>query len=174
MIGFAVCGAGRIGALHASNIAAHARARLVTVYDLNPASAERVAAATGPDAAATAKAAIEDPEVDAVVIASSTNSHIELMMAAVRAGKAVFCEKPIDLDIARVNRCRNIIAGLKTPIQIGFNRRFDASHARPCPRSARGRCRPARTSPHHQPRSVTADRLADARRREPVPGDDDP
>jgi len=69
-----------------------------------------------------------DPAIDAVVIGSSTATHVELMTAAAKVGKAVLCEKPIDLDVDRVNRCRDEIAGLGVPIQIGFNRRYDVHH----------------------------------------------
>jgi myo-inositol 2-dehydrogenase/D-chiro-inositol 1-dehydrogenase len=66
--------------------------------------------------------------VDAVLIASPTPTHVDLLTRAARAGKAVLCEKPIDLDIARVERCREEIAGHRVPVQIGFNRRWDPSH----------------------------------------------
>ena len=69
-----------------------------------------------------------DAAIDAVVIASSTNTHVDLITAAALAGKPVLCEKPIDLDIARVERCRQAIAGSGVPIQIAFNRRYDRSH----------------------------------------------
>ena len=67
-------------------------------------------------------------DIDAVLIASATPTHIEFITKASKAGKAVFCEKPIDLDIKKVNDCFEEIKDIKTPIQIGFNRRFDNSH----------------------------------------------
>ena len=128
-INFALFGAGRIGALHAANIAAsHPRGRLSYVYDLNPAAATAIAGKYGAEAAPSVDAALADAAVDAVLIASSTNTHVELITASARAGKAILCEKPIDLDIELVERCRRDIAGTGVPIQIGFNRRYDRSH----------------------------------------------
>src|SRR6476659_4244404 len=101
MIGFALFGAGRIGAVHAANIAANAKARLLSVHDVNAAAVSQIAARPGARAAAGAEEIFADRSVDAVLIASSTNTHVELIAAAARAGKPVFCEKPIDLDIAR-------------------------------------------------------------------------
>jgi myo-inositol 2-dehydrogenase/D-chiro-inositol 1-dehydrogenase len=129
MIGFALFGAGRIGALHAANIAAcHPSARLVCVYDIHGDAAAATAEKYGARVAGSVEAALADPGVDAVLIASSTDTHVELLTAAALAGKAILCEKPIDLDIGRVERCRRAIAGSGVPIQLGFNRRFDPSH----------------------------------------------
>jgi len=128
-INFALFGAGRIGALHAANIAAsHPRGRLSYVYDLNPAAAAAIAGKYGAEAAPSVDAALADAAVDAVLIASPTNTHVELITASARAGKAILCEKPIDLDIELVERCRRDVAGTGVPIQIGFNRRYDRSH----------------------------------------------
>jgi myo-inositol 2-dehydrogenase/D-chiro-inositol 1-dehydrogenase len=129
MVNFALFGAGRIGALHAANIAAsHPRAHLAYVYDTNRAAAELVAARHDARVASSIEAALADPRVEAVLIASSTHTHVELITASARAGKAILCEKPIDLDIARVERCRHDIAGTGVPLQIAFNRRHDRSH----------------------------------------------
>jgi myo-inositol 2-dehydrogenase/D-chiro-inositol 1-dehydrogenase len=128
MVGFALFGAGRIGAMHAANIAANPRSSLACVFDVHAASAERVAAAHGAKAVASAAAALADPAVDAVLIASSTDTHVDLITASARAGKPVLCEKPIDLDIKRVEQCRRDIAGTGVAVQLGFNRRYDASH----------------------------------------------
>ena len=129
MINFSLFGAGRIGTLHAANIAAsHPRARLAYVYDLDPTAAAALAGKYGATVAPSVDVALGDAAVDAVLIASPTNTHVELITASARAGKAVLCEKPIDLDIERVDRCRGDIAGTGVAIQIGFNRRFDRSH----------------------------------------------
>ncbi len=154
MVKFALFGAGRIGVLHAANIAAsHPRASLAYVYDTNPAAAQAVAARHDAKIAASVEAALADPAVDAVLIASSTNTHVELITAAARAGKAILCEKPIDLDIARVERCRSDIAGCGVPVQIAFNRRYDAQPPGGPRRGARRRDRRAGAAGHHQPRS---------------------
>jgi myo-inositol 2-dehydrogenase / D-chiro-inositol 1-dehydrogenase len=129
MVRFALFGAGRIGALHAANIAAsHPRASLAYVYDTNPAAATSIAARYSARVASSAEAALGDPTVDAVLIASSTNTHVDLITASAGAGKAILCEKPIDLDIERVERCKSAIAGSGVPVQLGFNRRYDRSH----------------------------------------------
>src|SRR5206468_3009447 len=73
--------------------------------------------------------AFADKAVGAVVIASATDTHVDLAIAAARAGKAIFCEKPIDLDLARVDRCLAEIEKARVPFFIGFNRRFDRSFA---------------------------------------------
>ena len=128
MVRIAVLGCGRIGAMHAANIAAHPRARLAGVQDINPAAAEAVAAATGAPVMGSAATILASPEVDAVLIATATDTHADLLEQAVAAGKPVLCEKPIDLSLARVNRCAAAIRGTKLPIQIGFVRRFDPGH----------------------------------------------
>jgi predicted dehydrogenase len=95
--------------------------RVITQYALEV--GKRYGAATAPDV----DAAMDDPNVDAVVIASATPTHVDLLTRAVRAGKAVLCEKPIDLDLARLDRCWVEIAALNPIVMVGFNRRFDPS-----------------------------------------------
>ena len=128
MVRFALFGAGRIGAMHAANVAANGRAALHCVYDVHAPAAQKVAAQHGAKVAPSVAAALADKEVDAVLIASSTDTHVDLITAAAKAGKAILCEKPIDLDIRRVEQCRRDIAGTGVPVQLGFNRRYDASH----------------------------------------------
>ena len=128
MLRFALFGAGRIGRLHAANLSSHPQAALVSVYDLLEPAAREVAERFGATVAPSVDAALADASVDAVLIASSTPTHVDLITRSARAGKAVLCEKPIDLDIARVERCREEIAGHRVPVQIGFNRRWDPSH----------------------------------------------
>ena len=129
MINIALFGAGRIGRVHATNIAAlHPRAKLTHVFDVDPAAAAAVAAQYGARQAMDAGEALRDAGTHAVLIASSTNTHVDLMAAAARAGKAVLCEKPIDLTMARIDECRKVVAESGVPVQIGFNRRYDRSH----------------------------------------------
>ncbi len=130
MVRFALFGAGRIGRMHADNIAAHPQARLVAVYDVVRPAAETVAGKHGARVATTVEEILEDGEVDAVLIASSTDTHIDLITRAAKAEKAILCEKPIDLDRERVDACWAEIAPLEPFVQIGFNRRFDPSFAR--------------------------------------------
>jgi myo-inositol 2-dehydrogenase/D-chiro-inositol 1-dehydrogenase len=128
MIHFAQFGAGRIGAIHAANLAASGRARLKHVVDVNAAAASALAAKYGAAVSDTA-AALADPEVGAVMIASSTDTHADLVIAAARASKAIFCEKPIDLSLARVDACLAEVRRAGVPMLVGFNRRFDPSFA---------------------------------------------
>lgn len=128
MLRFALFGAGRIGRLHADNVSANPHARLICVYDINGSAASEVARKHGAEVAPTVEAVLAHPEVDAVLIASSTNTHVDLITRSALAGKAILCEKPIDLDIAVVERCREEIAGCNVPVQIGFNRRYDPNH----------------------------------------------
>ena len=128
MLRFGLVGAGRIGRMHAHNLAANPRVELAYVCDIHEPAAREVAEQAGASAAPDIAAVLADGTVDAVLIASATDTHVDLISKAAKAGKAVLCEKPIDLDIARVNQCRDQIGDCGTPIQIGFNRRFDPSH----------------------------------------------
>ena len=128
MLKFALIGAGRIGRMHGSIIAGHTKTELVWVYDILEDNALNTANKTQARIAKSLDEIFEDDSLDAVLIASSTETHAELIVQAAKAGKAVFCEKPIDLDIKRGDWCREQIQGLQVPVQIGFNRRFDPSH----------------------------------------------
>src|SRR5215813_12238111 len=127
MIGIALIGCGRIGQMHARNLAQHPRARVVSVYDVAPESARQIATELNVKAAHSVEQILSDGAVQAVLIASSTATHVPLIGAAVRAGKAVLCEKPIDLDLERVESCWREIAPQRPVVMIGFNRRFDPS-----------------------------------------------
>ena len=122
-------GCGRIGMMHAANIAAHPRLELASVFDSLPEAAGAVAEAHGARQAPSADAVFESGEIDAVLIASATSTHADYIEQAVAAKKPALCEKPIDLDIERVNACGKAIVGSGVPVQIGFNRRFDPGHA---------------------------------------------
>jgi len=128
MLQFAQFGAGRIGAIHAANLASSGEARLRYVVDVNAKAAAALAARHGAAVADTA-AALADPAVGAVLIASSTDTHADLAIAAAAAGKAIFCEKPIDLALARVDACLAAVKAARVPMFVGFNRRFDPSFA---------------------------------------------
>jgi len=122
MAGLAVIGAGRIGRIHAGNAVATPGLALKYVVDAVDDAAAAVAEACGA-AVATLEQALADPDVAGVVIASSTDTHLDLCLAAHAAGKAIFCEKPIDLDLARARAAAPKLAGAR--LLIGFNRRFD-------------------------------------------------
>lgn len=127
MVRFAVLGCGRIGRMHARNVQAHPRAELVTVFDVQAKAAQDTAAELGARAAASIDEVLADKAVQAVLIASSTDTHVDLLTRAARAGKAILCEKPIDLDLAKVDACWREIEALNPLVLVGFNRRFDPS-----------------------------------------------
>src|SRR5687768_18510808 len=126
MTDIAQFGAGRIGQIHASNIAALKDARLRYVVDVNAAAAQKLAARYGAKVVSE-REAFADREVGAVLIASSTDTHARLAIAAARAGKPIFCEKPIDLSLKKVDDCLAEVNKAGVPMFVGFNRRFDPS-----------------------------------------------
>lgn len=111
--------------MHAENLARHQGIELASVFDVFEDAAKATAAATGAAVAASIDSVMADDSIDAVLIASSTDTHVDLLTRAAKAGKAVLCEKPIDLDRARVEACWDEIGGLDPVIMLGFNRRFD-------------------------------------------------
>jgi myo-inositol 2-dehydrogenase/D-chiro-inositol 1-dehydrogenase len=124
-----VIGVGRIGRMHAELIAHQIPgAALGAVYDAYEPAARDVAAELRVPAAATA-GEIFDSDLDAVAICSSSDTHVDLLVAAAEASKAVFCEKPVSLDLAELDRALRAIDAAGVPFQIGFNRRFDPAHA---------------------------------------------
>lgn len=127
MIKFALFGAGFIGKIHGANIAKHPQAELTYIYDVNTAAADQLATQLG-SKVATSPEEIWESDVNAVLIASSTNTHAELLSEAIRAHKPIYCEKPIDLDINRVKDVVQQAGETDLPILIGFSRRFDANH----------------------------------------------
>ena len=130
MIKIALMGAGRIGKMHANLIMANSNCSLEFVYDVNTKFAEEISQQTGAKVAKSPEDAINNENTDAVFIASATPTHVSFITMAVNAKKPVFCEKPIDLDINKVDECREFIKDKNIPIQIGFNRRFDNSHSK--------------------------------------------
>jgi myo-inositol 2-dehydrogenase/D-chiro-inositol 1-dehydrogenase len=121
MLSIAVVGAGRIGRIHARNIAAHAGARLAGVADVDAAAAARLAAECGAPALSLDAAFA----ADAVLIGSPTPTHADYIERAAAAGRAIFCEKPIDLSADRVRACLAAVRRAGVVLMVGFNRRFD-------------------------------------------------
>jgi len=124
MINLCLFGAGRIGAIHARAANSNADVCIRYVVDVHQPSAQKLAEkydATVTDVAT----ALADSEIHGVIIASSTDTHADLIELSAKAGKAIFCEKPVDLDLARVHRCVETIKVQKVPCAIGFNRRYD-------------------------------------------------
>ena len=127
MVGMAVLGCGRIGRMHARNLARHPRAKLVMVFDVLAEAAQQTAAELDVRIARSVDEVLSAADVGGVLVATPTDTHVALIKAAVRAGKAVLCEKPVDLDLERARACWSEIAGNKPRVMIGFNRRFDPS-----------------------------------------------
>jgi myo-inositol 2-dehydrogenase/D-chiro-inositol 1-dehydrogenase len=121
MLGIAVIGAGRIGRIHAANIAANPAARLVGVADVDEAAAEALARSCGADPLTLDEALA----ASAVLIASPTSTHTDYIERAAAAGHAIFCEKPIDLSAERVRACLRTVQRAGVALMVGFNRRFD-------------------------------------------------
>jgi myo-inositol 2-dehydrogenase / D-chiro-inositol 1-dehydrogenase len=128
MVGMAVLGCGRIGRLHARNLARHPRATLLSVFDVAGEAAQQTAAALRVQSARSLDEVWSDRRIDAVLIATPTDTHVPLITGAVKAGKAVLCEKPIDMDLERARKCWSEIAAARPTVMIGFNRRFDPSY----------------------------------------------
>jgi myo-inositol 2-dehydrogenase/D-chiro-inositol 1-dehydrogenase len=131
-IRFGVIGAGRIGRVHAENLAYRLPgAELAVVADPVAAAAEACAQQLKVSNWKTDyREVLADPTIKAVVIASSTDTHAQIIEEAAAAGKDIFCEKPIDLDLARVDRALTAVDRAGVRLQIGFNRRFDPSFAK--------------------------------------------
>lgn len=123
-IGLAVFGAGRIGRIHASNVHASALGQILHVADISAAAAQALAADCEAKAG-TVEEALADERVGAVIIASSTDSHADLIEASARAGKAIFCEKPLDLDVETAQRSLAVVSEHDVLLCLGFNRRHD-------------------------------------------------
>jgi myo-inositol 2-dehydrogenase / D-chiro-inositol 1-dehydrogenase len=128
VVKFVQFGAGRIGGVHAANMGIVPGAQLAYVVDVAKSAAEALAARHGAKAASQEEA-LADPSVDAVLIASATSTHVDLIIAAARAKKAIFCEKPIDLDLAKADRAIAAVEAAGVPFFVGFNRRFDPNFA---------------------------------------------
>ncbi len=124
MISIALLGAGRIGQIHGRNIAASPRARLAAISDPLPDGASALAAATGAPVL-DADAVFASADIDAVLIATPTDTHADYIERAVAAGKAVLCEKPIDMSAERIRRTLSKVEQASLPLMVGFNRRFD-------------------------------------------------
>ncbi len=123
-IRFAILGAGRIGQVHAQAITTNPQAILVAAADAFEDPAQRLIAAYGGELRSM-KAIIAAADIDAVLICTPTNTHADLIEKFARAGKAIFCEKPIDLELDRVRSCLKIVEDTRAKLMIGFNRRFD-------------------------------------------------
>jgi myo-inositol 2-dehydrogenase/D-chiro-inositol 1-dehydrogenase len=125
---FGIIGAGRIGKIHGSNVAARKDCEVRFIADADSAAAESLAEATGGRVAGIDVILASD-EIDAVAICAPTDMHADLIERAARAKKAIFCEKPVDLDAKRVRACLDVVAAAGGTLMVGFNRRFDPNFA---------------------------------------------
>jgi myo-inositol 2-dehydrogenase/D-chiro-inositol 1-dehydrogenase len=121
---FGLLGAGRIGKVHARAVAGNPDARLVAVADAMEKAAADIAARYGCQVRSVEAIEAAD-DIDAVVICTPTDTHADLIERFARAGKAIFCEKPIDLDVGRVEKCLKVVEKAGATLMVGFNRRFD-------------------------------------------------
>jgi myo-inositol 2-dehydrogenase/D-chiro-inositol 1-dehydrogenase len=128
MIRVGLLGTGRIGRLHAENIASHRESTLTAVADIDDESANNLAAQFGAIVKSTDEV-IADPNIDAILIATSTDTHSDFIEKASSAGKAILCEKPVDLNLTRAKKCLDEVGAAKNSIMVGFNRRFDPNFA---------------------------------------------
>ena len=173
MLRFGLLGAGRIGQIHGRNIAASPDAVLVAIADINRKAAASLAEKTGATVR-DAEAIVSAGDIDALLIGSPTSTHADLIEAGAKAGKAVLCEKPVDLDAARVAKCLKTVNAAGTPLMIGFNRRFDPNFSALQKRVARRRRRHGRDRHHHLARPRSAAGLLHRAFGRPLPRHDDP
>lgn len=138
----ALPGCGFIGEVHAANLQAHPATELVSVTDTDSARAAAFAARFAAHAAPVSQV-MNDDSIDMVLIASATPTHADLLVAAARAGKAIYCEKPIDLSLERARRVVAQVLPFNVPVTVGFNRRFDVSHQQLKQQLRQGRVGPA-------------------------------
>ncbi len=125
---FGVLGAGRIGRLHAELLRSVPGADVRAVADARPEAARRAAADHGLTAMGVEEL-LSSPDLDAVAICTSTDTHAALVVRAAATGKAIMCEKPVSLDLAEVDRALDAVAAAGVTFMVGFNRRFDPGHA---------------------------------------------
>lgn len=125
---FGLLGAGRIGRLHAANLASRTDARLVFAVDPNLAAADGLAKPARAASFASLSEALDRVPCDAVMICSPTDTHVDAIEEVADRGRAIFCEKPIDLSIARVDKAVAAVRRHGVPFMIGFHRRFDPTH----------------------------------------------
>ncbi len=127
MTGVAILGAGRIAHVHAKAISA-AGSRFVAVYDKVEEAAHKLGALYGAVVEGSVDAVLARKDVEAVIVATPTDTHVEYLVRCAEAGKSVLCEKPLALNTAEARSCLERVGALPLTLQIGFNRRFDPSH----------------------------------------------
>ncbi len=137
MINIGILGCGRIGQVHARSLMRFDAARLVAVSDYFPESAKALASKTGAEVRETA-AILTSDDIDAVIICTPTDTHFDIIQTAAKAGKAIFCEKPVDMSADRIRECMKTVETHDTKFFTAFNRRFDPNFANVQSRIAAG------------------------------------
>ncbi|MEM8580214.1 MAG: inositol 2-dehydrogenase [Pseudomonadota bacterium] len=137
MLRVGLLGSGRIGQVHAQSIKALRNAQVTAVADAIPEAAAALADSSGARVSG-AEEILRAGDIDAVVIGTPTDTHFDLIHGAAKAGKAVFCEKPIDMSVANIHACIEVVESAGIPFMTGFNRRFDPNFAHLRSRIAEG------------------------------------
>jgi myo-inositol 2-dehydrogenase/D-chiro-inositol 1-dehydrogenase len=127
--GIALLGLGRAGTFHRASLRQSENAALVSVFDIDTETLRQVAEKEGCRAASSAAEAMSDSDVDAVIVATPTNTHFEYVVNALKLGKAVFSEKPLGQKLAQLDHCYALAENQNLPLFVAFNRRFDPSFA---------------------------------------------
>ena len=128
MINIALFGLGRIGVMHAQNIFLNNKCSLQYVFDIDQALAKKIAKKFNSISIENTRIAYNDKNIDVIFITTPTSTHIKYIMEAVKFKKTIFCEKPLDLNINKINECKKFIKKYNPKIQVGFNRRYDPGH----------------------------------------------
>jgi len=128
IVNVALFGLGRIGQMHADNLLAHPKFNLIYVYDLNKKLSIKISKKCKCINIKNPKVAMKDKKIDVIFIATSTSTHLKFITNAVKNKKVVFCEKPLDLNLKKIEKCKKKIKKYNPKIQIGFNRRYDPGH----------------------------------------------
>ena len=128
MINIALFGLGRIGLMHGKNLMRNKNFNLKYVYDINKNLSKKIAKKLKSIPIDYPSIAFKDKTIDSIFIASTTSTHIKLILEGVKNKKTIFCEKPLDLSIKKINDCKKKISKLNPKIQLGFNRRYDPGH----------------------------------------------
>ena len=128
IINIALFGLGRIGQMHADNLLNHRDFNLKYIFDKDQKLTKKLSKKYKSTGIQNPKIAFKDQDIKCIFIASSTNTHLKFIEEAVVNKKVVFCEKPLDLDLNKINKCEKRISKYNPKIQIGFNRRYDPAH----------------------------------------------
>ena len=128
IVNVSLFGLGRIGQMHAKNLISHPKFKLISVYDINYKLSKKLSKKFNCSNLENPNLAMLDKKIDVIFIATSTSTHLKFISEAVKNKKIVFCEKPLDLSLEKIEKCRKKIKKYNPKIQIGFNRRYDPGH----------------------------------------------